>query len=103
MIPDWIPLLSIVVAIPALIISGITFSAARREKRFDLFLSLWEQYSTTDMLDALLDLYGLWRYCDGDPKRITNEYIRRVSDKGDRVLYDHRWKASLLFQKLAFL
>jgi hypothetical protein len=99
MIPNWIP---IVLSLVAILVAIASYLATRREKRYDIFLSLWQEYSSREMLACLQALYQLWFDKRGSSEQIVKEYVARY-ESGDLELHYQRRVVSFLFQKLAFL
>ena len=95
----WLP---VVISGLLLGLNALTFWATRREKKYDLFLSLWKQYGSRETLDALRAVYNLWTENEGKTEKIVKEYIRRFHKKDDSLHYQRR-TVSFLYQMLAFL
>ncbi len=95
----WLP---VAMSTAALLVSAASFLGGRRARKHDLFLALWQEYGSPEMLDALMAVYRLWNERGGVSEEIAEEYVRRFS-AGDLTLHERRRRVSLLFRKLAFL
>jgi hypothetical protein len=92
---------AIAISTVALGFSAAAYLSTRREKKHELFLSLWKEYGSNEMLDAMRALYQLWKGCRGESAKIVDEYVNRYR-QGDSLHYQRRL-VSLLYQRLAFL
>jgi hypothetical protein len=99
---DVVSALGVLTAGVGAIIALIFAFLAWRNTRHNLFISLWQEYSSPEMFNALSMLYGLWRESQGDPSRVVDKYIESYKYRGTK-LHEERRRVSHFYQRLALL
>jgi hypothetical protein len=85
------------------IIAVIFAFSVWRNTRHNLFVSLWQEYKTPEMLESLQMFYELWDECEGDPQEIADKYVECYGGPTGGRLHEARRMVSHFFQRLALL